>query len=97
MLKRDKALSTEEHIQNYHFRVIQNNHKGCVLESTYKTYLGSMFFLVVQAMEQRISYPKTGTNIDQEDLCVYNFGSLRKTGGCLKSGSLSLMIIMNTP
>jgi len=79
MLKRDKALGTEEYIQNYDFKVIQNNHKDCVLESFYNTYLESIQFLVVQAMEQSVSYPKMGMNIDKEDLCAYkSLGGLPK-------------------
>lgn len=41
-----------------------------------------------------------GTNIDKADLCACNnSGQLPKAvvGGCLKSGSLSLTIILNPP
>lgn len=49
---KNKALSTEEHIQNCHFRAIQNDHKN--QEAMYKPYLGSTWFLVVQAMKHGI-------------------------------------------
>lgn len=49
---KNKALSTEEHIQNCHFKVIQNDHKN--LEVMYKPYWGNTWFLVVQAVEHSI-------------------------------------------
>lgn len=52
MLK-NKVLSTEEDIQNCHFRAIQNAHE--YLAAMYEPYLGNTWFLVAQAIEHSIS------------------------------------------
>lgn len=46
MLRRDKALCTEGHVQNHHLIVIHNNYNGSDLESMSKLYLGSILLLL---------------------------------------------------
>jgi len=77
MLRRDKALCTEGHVQNHHLIVIHNNYNGSDLESMCKLYLGSILLLAGQAMHQRIPDPKMGLNIEKED--SHAFRSLRSS------------------